>query len=84
VTETTISLSEFLKICAPAGSTFPTWQVRLMEFLEQVESTSELRSRIQTHYVARSRRSNLHLLRRMNLIDGKGGVLWLSPPSTKR
>lgn len=84
MTETTISLSEFLKICAPAGSTFPMWQVRLMEFLEQVESTSELRSRIQMHCGARNKRSSLQLQRRMNLIDGKGGVLWLSLPSMKR
>lgn len=81
---TTMNLLQFLKLWAPAGSSFPMWQEHLMDCLESVESTSELSSRIQRHYVGRSRRSNLHLLRRMNLIDGKGEVLWLSPPRPKQ
>lgn len=80
---TTMTLLEFSRLWAPHGSNFPMWQEHLMACLESAESTSELSSRIQRHYEGRNKRSSLHLLRQMNLIDGKGEVLWLSPPRKK-
>ena len=68
---TTMSLSQFLKILVPPGSSFPMWQEHLMACLESAESINELNLRTHLHSEVKRRLYALRTQNRRNLIDGR-------------
>lgn len=70
---TTMKLLEFLKALGPAGLTPQPWQERLMESLESVESTNELKLKTQTHCVGRNKRYVSRMMNKTHSMNGGAG-----------
>ena len=81
---TTMTLLQFSRLLAGPGLNFQTWQVRLMELLESAESISELRLKTHSRSEVKRRLYALHQQNKTNLIGGRAGPLYLSPPLKKR